>query len=144
MDLSALVLVAALAGQPAQRPELIQPILIVESSHQDAITRGLIWTGVGLHGVDLGVSTYAFGWNRGSGLDRYREANPLLRPFEQNPVGLSVAKMGVAVAANAVLMRYHQRHPTLVRWLAVGQMGLMAWVVVQNAKNIEGIRGGEH
>lgn len=167
MDLSALLLVAIL-GQSAPPPprfawsgatETCAPVLEIRPdgtllarcapaidpappapSRRDLVTRGLIWGGVALHGIDLGLTEYAFGFNKGRGVEHFREANPFLRPFAGDPVLLSTVKIGVAVALNAYLRHEQPTHPKLVFWCAVGQVVAMAIVVHQNKKNIDPIR----
>ena len=70
------------------------------------------------HSADLSTTSWAIGRNP----DKFREANPLMRPFADDPIKLAVVKMGTAGSINYMLFRLHKNHPKLTLILAVIQI----------------------
>jgi hypothetical protein len=82
------------------------------------------------HSADLSTTAFAFGKSG----DRYREANPILRPFAGDPVTLAVAKMGTAVALNYGLFRLYQHKPKTAIAAGVMQVVAIGYVAHRNAQ----------
>lgn len=83
-----------------------------------------------LQGTDISTSMYCIGARLCT------EANPLLRPLQDTPVGFGVVKMSLAVVQSAVFLKLHAKHPRLVRWLTIASIGFYAYVVQHNARQI--------
>ena len=81
-----------------------------------------------LQGVDLGVSEYLLGSQRG------QEANALLAPFARSPVAFSAVKMSLAVTTGYIFLRYHQDHPKLALACSLAANALYIGVVAHNAR----------
>ena len=79
-------------------------------------------------GADLAVTSY------GLGAGAFREANPLLRPFEHQPVGMAIVKMGLGSALSYALVKRRAKNPKAVFWTAVGLTALNSYVVGRNAR----------
>ncbi len=99
----------------------------------DRVVHVAIGSALVAHGADIATSMYL----RGSDPIHYREANPLLRPFQDTPIAFAVAKMGVAVAASAALLRIHHSHPRAAFWTACGTTALISYVAFRNNQLIQ-------
>lgn len=82
------------------------------------------------HGADLSTTSWALGKNG----DRFKEANPLLRPFSDDPVKLAIAKMGTATLANYILLKMHVKHPKVVIAVGIAQTIAIGFVAHRNAQ----------
>lgn len=80
------------------------------------------------HGADLATTEYCLG--RGT----CRESNPVLRPFERQPLALGSIKMAVAAANVAILVKAHRSHPKIVLWIAAGEAAVFTAVALHNAR----------
>lgn len=115
----ALLLLAQLATAPVEKP-----------------WPGEGWVHLALSGVILANSTDVATtmYLKGKYGDRFREANPLMRPFAGDPVVFALAKMSVAGAANYYLWRTHERKPKTVIAVALAQTIVLGYVTHLNAK----------
>lgn len=92
----------------------------------------LLATHMGLQGIDNGQSLYLFGKCG----ERFHEANPLLRPFQQNPTGFGGVKMGFGVTLTLGNMAAERKAPEN-KWVTIGlvaQNAVLAGVVLHNAQ----------
>lgn len=82
---------------------------------------------VGAFAVAQTVDTNLTTWLLAKSGDRYREANPLLRPIAHQPVSLAIVKAGSAVGVSYVLLKLgrSERKQTRVAALLMG-IGLTA------------------
>lgn len=94
------------------------------------LLHGAIGAAMVAHAADISTTMFA----KGKYGDRFREANPVLRPFAGDPVTFAVAKMGLAVGANYVLLKIHKTRPKTALAIAVAQVGLMGYVAHHNAQ----------
>ena len=85
-------------------------------------------------GADLATSAYAFG--RGG----FREANPVLRPFQDRPIPFAIAKMGSAAGMSYLLVRLYAKHPRWALALAITNTALKSYIAVRNQAVSEGRR----
>ena len=76
------------------------------------------------HGADLSATMYCLG------AQTCREVNPVFAPLTRQPFVAGATKMGVAALSSWLLLRAHQRHPTLAFWLAVGGATVTSAVAV--------------
>jgi hypothetical protein len=86
--------------------------------------------------ADLAVTTY------GLGAGIFREANPILRPFEHDPLGMALVKMGVGSVVSYVLIKRRSSKATF--WLSVGLTALNSWMAVRNSRLVQEARHGAH
>lgn len=68
--------------------------------------------------------------NRGG----FREANPLLRPFQDDPLKLAGVKLGLAVASTYGLMKLREHRPKLAFWVTIAAVGLNSFAAAHNAR----------
>lgn len=80
--------------------------------------------------ADLSATSWALG--RGG----FIEANPILRPFADDPVKIAVVKSAVDGASIWVLLKYHKQRPKLVTALALAKAGVSAYVAHRNARQL--------
>jgi hypothetical protein len=73
---------------------------------------------------------YRFGQNP----QRFHEANPILRPLQDNPVLFSAAKMGLSTGVNWALLHHRQKHPQMVKWILIAQNSMMIYVAIHNSQ----------
>lgn len=99
----------------------------------DWLTHGLLTAQMFAQGVDAGQSMYLLG--RG-----HREINPVLAPFAQQPVAFGAVKFGLAAASSFWMLKYHEKHPRLVRIAAVVQTSVLVTVIAHN----DGVRRRGH
>ena len=118
---SALFLLALAA--PARAQTTTAP-----SARMERWTHAAIGASVVAHALDLSWTMY------GIGTGRVREANPVLAPLVGNPTAFAVAKMGVAVGLNAVLLKQHKRKPKTVIVIAVVQAVGFGYLGARNAR----------
>ena len=107
--------------------------LSTPASAQEAhpkLAHALLATSFVLHGMDNSVSMYRFGQDP----QRFREANPLLRPLQNQPEAFGAVKMGMATGINWFLLEQHKKHPKLVVASLIINNSLMLVVVGRNAR----------
>lgn len=80
-------------------------------------------------GIDMTTTMYC------TGARLCEEANPLLRPLQDTPVGFGLVKTSVAVAQAALSLKYHARHRS-VRWITILSIGFYSWVIIHNTRQI--------
>jgi len=80
------------------------------------------------HGTDVAVSMYHLGRDP----TRYREANPILRPFADRPLAFGVVKMGLAVGVNVALLKVHRARPRLALAMSLAQTAAIGYVAWRN------------
>jgi len=88
------------------------------------------------HAADLGTTMYALGKDP----DHFKEANPILRPLSDQPVAFSLAKFGVAVGLNYLLLKQHQRHPKATLIAAIASAVVTGYVAKRNHDLLKGHR----
>ena len=79
-------------------------------------------------GADLAVTSY------GLGAGAFREANPVLRPFESHPVGMAIVKMGLGSALSYALIKHRHTSRRAVFLTAVGLTVLNSYVASRNSR----------
>ena len=110
---------------------MIPLLLVLQLSIVDErILHSVIASSMIAHGADLSTTSWALG-KSGS---QFKEANPLLRPFADDPVKLAIAKMGSATAANYILLKLHKNHPKLVLTIGIAQTIAIGFVAHRNAQ----------
>jgi hypothetical protein len=82
------------------------------------------------HSADVATSMYALGRDP----QRYREANPILRPFADQPAAFGVVKMSMAVGVNYALLKMHAQHPRLALVASIAQTVAVGYVAHRNAR----------
>lgn len=113
----ALVVLFALLARPGDA--------VAQSEHLTHVAIGAYMTTAG---ADLAVTTY------GLGAGVFREANPLLRPFERHPVGMAAVKMGLGAGLSAWLLHRHQRSPKATFWTAIALTALNSAITWRNTR----------
>jgi hypothetical protein len=78
--------------------------------------------------TDITVSAWLFG------ADRAHEANPLLKPFEDRPLALSLIKGSIAAGTVYLLIKTHRKHPRGAFLVATGLALLQGYVTYRNAQ----------
>ena len=86
---------------------LLLPSTVWAQEGHSRFLHAMIVTNVTLNGIDTAQSMYLFGKDP----QRFREANPLLRPLQQNPEAFAVVKMGTAAAIDLFLLHMDRKHP---------------------------------
>jgi hypothetical protein len=85
------------------------------------------------HFADISTTAWALG--KGG----YAEANPVLKPFADDPVTLAIAKGGIATLAAYLMLRLHEGHPRTVIVLGIVQTLALGYVAHKNAQ-LAGLR----
>lgn len=84
--------------------------------------------------ADLSTSMYAFG--KGN----FKEANPLLKSFQDSPIKMALVKGGISTLLSLYLVKMHKKHPKLVTItssvIAIGT----GYVAYRNSKLIKDIK----
>jgi hypothetical protein len=88
------------------------------------------WAAGGFCVADLGTTTYLMGTGK------YREGNPLLRPFEQRPAWMGVIKGGQCLVAHEALRRQERRHPKLVVFIGIVATAVSAYATFSNQDKV--------
>ena len=78
-------------------------------------------------GADLASSM----WCRGAAT--CQEANPILRPMQDAPVGFGATKMTIAAGQTWLLLRMHNEHPKLALILTLSGTALYTGLALRNA-----------
>ena len=128
--LTTLALVALLAQTP--QPPPAEPL--------GTLTHTVIAANVAAHFLDVGTSLYAFGYNRGAGRQRFREANPLLGWAEDHPFVYAAAKAGAAIGQTYLIVYLHKRKPKLAITAGAIMAGITSWVAHRNHDQIGQLR----
>jgi hypothetical protein len=97
----------------------------------------LVGAGLVLHAADLSVTSWMLGKEDG----RFYEANPLMRPFADDPIKLAVAKMTIAVAVNYGILRLYQRNPKTAIVVGILQTIGIGYVAHRNAQLLRADQG---
>jgi hypothetical protein len=92
------------------------------------ITHGLIGAYIAGAGADLSTT------QRCLGAGTCHELNPALKPLENKPVLFGTVKMAVAAAIAAVLIKNHEQHPKVVRWIAGTLAASSVYIAVRNTR----------
>lgn len=104
--------------------------LLPKDVRDGVVIHGLIGTSFILHGVDIAQSMYLIG--------RYphlfHEANPVLRPYQDNPAAFGAVKMALAAGVNGAIWSIHKERPKLAILMLVANNIGMAYVVHKNAQ----------
>ena len=82
------------------------------------------------HATDISTTMYC------RGARKCEEVNPALRWLQDEPIPFAVAKMGVAVGMNALLLKMHKKHPKLVFGLTVAQTIGYGYISYHNSKSL--------
>lgn len=64
----------------------------------------------------------------------FREANPALSPFQDEPLKLAGIKIGVAVGSTYALIKLHEHKPKLAFWLTIAAIGVNGFAAAHNAR----------